>query len=133
MRYFRILTVLSLIFTFLSCKEEAHPEYEQFLIRIDSVKVPESIVTNKPFDIEFYGTVGTNGCYKFREFKTEKTESEIFVETWGQVNKSTGICPEVMVLLQGKKLNCTIERSGNYTLKVRQPDGSYLKKNIHVD
>jgi hypothetical protein len=38
-----------------------------------------------------------------------------------------------MVSLDGEELNYTIDESGNYLLKIKQPDNSFLEKQITVE
>jgi hypothetical protein len=129
------LIVLSCIIfgnTLFSCEEENKTDYKPYLIKIESIKLPEQINATEPFDIHFFGTVGTNGCFQFHEFKTETKDNNIIVEVWGRINNNAEICPSVMVYLEGKELTHTIQKIGNYTLKIKQPDGSYLVEQILV-
>ena len=74
-----VLTIffpILLIYILSACEKDNKPDYESFLIKVDSVHIPENIVTNESFDIEFFGTVGTNGCFKFSKFKIERLDNE---------------------------------------------------------
>jgi len=117
---------------FSSCEKEQVPNYEFFLIKVDSIQVPENIIANEPFDIIFYGTVGTNGCKQFSDFRTEKQNNDIMIEAWGKFDKNSNICPAVMVYLDGEKLNYLIKEKGNYTFKIKQTDDNYFEKQISV-
>ena len=55
------------------------------------------------------------------------------IEVWGKFDKNAKICPEVMVYIDGKKLNYTIRKPGNYTLKIKQTEDSYLEQQISVE
>lgn len=63
-----IFCLFSLLGLFSSCEKEAKSEYDSFIIYVDSVQLSDNISANIPFDIFFYGTVGTNGCYEFSHF-----------------------------------------------------------------
>ena len=104
-----------------------------FLISTDSIKIPERIVANTPFDILMFGTVGTNGCNKFSHFEVAKNSKEIKVEIWGEFKSYSGICPEMMVYLGGEKLNLRLDESGTYVLKIKQMNGTFLEKHIIVE
>ena len=65
---------------FFSCSKENEQVYDSFLIKVDSIGIQEKITAGEPFFIQFFGTIGTNGCYRFSEFKTEKQDSNIVVE-----------------------------------------------------
>ncbi len=117
---------------FSSCKKNV-ADYQYFLIKIDSVSIPESIFAKQPFDVEFYGYIGHNGCYSFSEFVSETQSKTIRVEAWGKLNLGSKICTDVMVGLQGEKLNIFINEAGSYKLLIKQPDGTFLERQILVE
>jgi hypothetical protein len=132
----KILAIASILIAsvlIISCEGDNKTEYKSFLIQVDSIAVPNSIAVNDSFDINFYGTVGTDGCFKFSHFKTDRSNNEILIECWGKVNTSAENCPTVMVFLDGEELSYTIDESGNYLLKIKQPDNSFLEKQITVE
>lgn len=116
-----------------SCKKEIDTEYNYFLIPMDSVAVPDTVKTNKPFDIAFFGLVGTNGCYSFSEFVVQKQDNEIKIEAWGKIKKGAQICPDVMVYLRGKKMNYSLSEPGEYRLKVKQDEDSDIQFPLVVE
>lgn len=124
---FILLCILS------SCEDEHELNYESFLIMVDSIQMSDKITINDSFSIKFYGTIGTNGCYQFLQFKTEEQEKNIIIEAWGKIDKNSNICPTVMVYLDNEKLNYLIKEKGIYTIKVKQPDDTYLEKQILVE
>ncbi len=130
----RIIIICSILLygIFSSCKKEQELNYDFFLIKVDSIQIPENIVANESFDIIFYGTIGTNGCKQFSEFRTEKSNNEIIVEAWGKFDKKSNICPEVMVYLDGEKLNYLIKEKGNYTFRIKQTDDNSFDQQISV-
>jgi hypothetical protein len=127
------LNSLMLLSFLSSCEDEDEPNYESFLIQIDSIQIPDNITINEPFDIRFYGTIGTNGCYQFSQFETEKQGNSITVKAWGKFDKGSSICPTVMVYLDNEKLNYQIKEKGSYTIKVKQPDNNFLEKQFSVE
>ena len=137
MRLFKTVTIIICSMLFLhilsSCEKENEPDYESFLITGDSVHVPENIFAHEPFDILFVGTVGTNGCKQFYQFKTESQNNNITIEVCGKFDKNAKACPAVMVYLDGKNFNYTIGKPGNYTLKIKQTEDSYFEQQISVE
>lgn len=122
--------LLSILF---SCEDKQEPNYESFLIKVDSIQHSENITINETFNIKLYGTIGTNGCNQFSHFKTMAQDNDIIIEAWGKINKNSNICPTVMVYLDNEELNYKIEEKGIYTIKVKQPDNKYLEKQILIE
>ena len=114
-----------------SCKHD--PDYHLFLIKVDSIQVPKTIASGIPFDITFFGTIGTNGCYSFSHFNQTLTGNEIMIEAWGKVEAKAFICPTVMVYLNGHKATVTIQTPGLYVLKIKQPGNTYLERQITIN
>lgn len=83
--------------------------------------------------MEFYGYVGHNGCYSFSKFILERQNNIILVEVNGKLNVKSGVCSDVMVGLNGEKLSYKIEQKGNYTLRIIQPDGTFLELPVLVE
>lgn len=135
MKKIRILIIAGLMI-FLSCyfsscqKDEV---YEYFLIQVDSVSIPETILANQPFELEFYGYIGHNGCYSFSKYVLEQQNKTIGVEAWGKLNVKSTICPDVMVGLNGEKLSLLLKETGNYNLKIKQPDGTFEERQFLVE
>ncbi len=137
MRTFKIL-LLTLVSGILSvslssCDDQRDFDYKYYLIRVDSVHMPQQITVKDTLSIEFFGTVGTDGCHSFSDFVTEKTDQTIFVEAWGKVVKGSLMCPTVMVFLDGETLEYTFEKPGDYTIKIVQPEGDFLVKQVTLE
>lgn len=127
---FSFLVVTSLLFkSFHSGPVELNP----FLVKVDSIRMPSVITANMPFDIEFYGTIGTNGCYDFLDFYQTQSDNEITIEVWGTVDSEANVCPAVMVYLDGRKKSVTIPKAGSYVIRIKQPRSLDIQKNITVN
>lgn len=124
------ITLLILGFMY-SCEDPNAPDYEYFMIKVDSVKIPEIILANETFEIQLFGLIA--GCSWFSEFKTEKQGENIIIEAWGKRNKNARICSGMIEYLQNEKLLYRFSEKGNYTLKIKQPDGTFLLKEILVE
>ena len=74
------LSSLILLSILSSCEDEQKPNYESFLIKVDSIQTPDHITISEPFDIIFYGTIGTNGCYQLSKFEIEKQGNNIIIK-----------------------------------------------------
>lgn len=115
-----------------SCTDKLTSQND-FLITVDSIHVPVTITSNTPFDIEFFGMVGVDGCYSFKVFNQIIKDNDITIETWGTYDSKAKVCPEVLVTLYGKKINMTIPYPGIYYIKITEPYGYPLVKQIIVN
>lgn len=132
--YKPLIKLLSLIM-FSSFLQSCHlNSYEAgtFLIKVDSIHVPDPIVSNTPFDIDFFGTIAGDGCHRFEYFQNSIIDNEISIEAWGYFDNRAGACPTVMVYLDGQKLSVTVPSPGIYTIIINQPDNTSLVKQITV-
>ena len=135
----KIKTQIICIFSFIilgfmfCCEDPNAPDYEYFMIKVDSVKIPEIILASETFEIQFFGFIAPSGCSQFSEYITEIQGENIIIEAWGKRNKNAGICPGIEVHLHDKNLLYRFNEKGNYTLKIKQPDGIFLLKEILVE
>lgn len=125
-----IFALLYLTGILTSCKETEN--YDYFLVKVDSVLIPEVIYANEPFEVMLSGVIGFNGCSGFERFITERQDSILIVEAWGKLRMNSNICPDVIVDLDRKRFKYTFDEEGTYALKFKQPDGTYLERQIVV-
>jgi hypothetical protein len=114
-----------------SCTNYPAP-LEDFLIKVDSIHLPNTFTSNIPFDIEFFGTIGFDECHSFKSFNQIINSNIITVEAWGTFDNKPDICPEAKITLDGHKLNMTIPFPGIYTIRIKEP-GYYLVNQIVVN
>lgn len=123
-----LITILSLI----SCNKDLSTGSD-FLIKVDSIKVPDVVTSSTPFDIEFFGTISYNGCVSFKTFNTIMNNKEITIEAWATYQKNDITCPDVMVYLDGQKLKLTISFPGSYHIIIKGPGGAVISRQITVN
>lgn len=137
MNVLRRISVISItlitIGLLISCENNDRPDFTPRLVQVGSVEVSNIIVANNPFDIKFYGLVGINSCSEFSHFETDKLNNEILIECWGKDYSSSAPCLDVLTSLKDQKLSYLIEESGNYLIRIKQPDDSFLEKEIIVE
>jgi len=127
-----LLVIITSCYLLISCHTESHTSYS-FLIKVDSIHVPQNITSKTPFEIDFFGFIGPDGCYSFKKFyQTMTSNNDIEVEAWGLYQTDSNVCLTVMVYLNGH-LNMTISAPGIYNLKIKQPDNNYLEKQLTVN
>jgi len=127
---FLLIGAFAICFIAVSCANKIS-SYDDFVIKVDSIHLPVTVAADSSFDIEFYGTVGFNGCVSFKTFDRTVRNNEITIKTIGTYSNSQ-VCPTVMVYLDGQKLNMTIPFPGVYNVKVVQPTGGSLSRQITV-
>ncbi|HUX59375.1 MAG TPA: hypothetical protein VMV77_20550 [Bacteroidales bacterium] len=130
--FFLFLMVITISFFLRSCLSEPY-SYQDFLIKVDSIQIPDTITLNIPFDIKFFGTIGFDGCYSFKTFNQTVIDNDITIETWGTYENINGTCPTVIVSLDGQKLNMTFHTPGIYNFNIIQPDNTSLVRQITVN
>lgn len=98
---------------------------------VDSISLPDTINVGEYLTIEFFGTIGPDGCFSFSHFKTVFSQSKIAIEVWGK-NSGESACSDVMVYLDGTTLQIEKMETGTYDVEILQPDGSVLNKLVVV-
>lgn len=114
-----------------ACENKA--DYKSYLVKVDSVQVPDIISSNNPFEIKFYGIISDNGCDSFTNFNVKEESNNILIEAWAKSDLNAFACPTVIVYLTGHGMTYTIPNKGIYNLKIKQPDNSYLEKQIMIN
>lgn len=129
---FLFIMSMTVCFITSSCLNDTYT-HNEFIIKVDSIHFPDTVKSNTPFDIEFFGTIGWDGCYSFSRFYQIINNNDIIVEAWGNYDNKDRKCPAVMVYFDGQKLNATIPVGGIHYIKVTQPDNSSLVRQITVN
>jgi hypothetical protein len=126
----KLLFILGLITSFAFCTKE--PAYKEYLIQVDSLAIsyPQTLLYSGLFEINVYGTISSNGCSSFSHFNISRQNQDVIIEAWKNVQVNATVCPTVMVYLNHKIFCNRDSLPENFTIKVRQPDGSYLEKTM---
>jgi len=128
-----IISAFSAIFLMLiSCHDNSN-KGNDFLVKVDSIRIPSVVNAGVSFDIDFFGTIGFDGCVGFKTFNRTIKGNEITVETWGTFNDFNGNCPDMLVVLDGQKLTMTIADPGTYKIMIKEPGNYALVKQIVVN
>jgi hypothetical protein len=131
-----ILTNLTFILIILgtswSCSKE--PVFKESLIKVDSINVeyfPTLLYPGDLFSVNLHGTISSNGCSSLSYCKFYIQNQDLIIEAWKKTEVSAGVCPAVMVYLNQSLIFSEKHLPENFTIKVKQPDGSYLEKQIN--
>ena len=127
-----LVIVIVIFIGLLSCHVDSSSSND-FLVQVDSFKVADAVTSATPFNVDFYGTIGLNGCYSFKTFNQVVKGNDITIEVWGTFDYKTGSCPEELVSLNGIKLNLTIPFPGAYRIIIKEPAGYSLVRQITVN
>lgn len=130
------LVLLAFFFLFISCEDDDSIviNTETYLIEVDNVEVPEFAETTLPIALDFYGTVGPDGCHRFSYFEYEFDGNDILIKCWGMRRVDPGIaCTANIVELNGERLSLRIDSAGQYVIKVIQPDLSVYEQELVVN
>jgi hypothetical protein len=130
---FNKLGIIFLIISGLFATCETKPENGYYLIEVDSISVPNDLFAGVPFEISFYGIISYNGCSRFSHFNQAQVGDEIIQEAWKEVDLQAIVCPTVMVYLNGQKLDYTVNLPGDYLIKIRQPNYTFMEKQIVIE
>ncbi|MCK4312043.1 MAG: hypothetical protein KAW88_04845 [Candidatus Cloacimonetes bacterium] len=124
-----IIILIGILFSIFSCTE---PDYESytFIIPVDSLLIPDSIVLNDTLEIRFFGTIGNNGCYSFEKFESIEQQTSIQLTAIGKFT-GAGVCTCVMVDLE-ESYFVTPSITGQYYIEVLQPDKTVLRDSVLV-
>jgi hypothetical protein len=106
--------------------------HQEFLVAVDSIHAPDTVNSNIPFEIEFFGTIGWDGCYFFSKFNQVMSGEDLQIEAWAIYDNHDRVCSSTEVSLDGQKMTATIPTPGTYRIKVSQPYYTHLIKQIIV-
>ncbi len=107
------------------------PNYTTFVMKIDSIQHPSSVLLGRKLDIKFYGTIGPNGCYTFSHFDPSLQGRNINVTVYGQHSDAT-TCDMAVSYLNGAMLSVSQLDTGRYIIHVSQPNPPDIFDTVYV-
>lgn len=127
---FGILCMISLY----GCDKELilDDSFDYYMVEVANIAFQETIFAGQEFNVIFFGTIGNNGCHSFSHFTLKQNDQDIEIEVWGKILKDADICTQNIVSLDNTIKKLTIENVGEYLLKIKQANGSYLEHQIIV-
>ena len=131
-----IFTALVLMFSLFiliwsGCKKDDDPEFQEFIIKIDSIVHADTINFGNDLSIKFYGLIGEDDCYSFDRLVTDYVPGELAVTSWG-IHTSSENCTPSTVYMNGAELLVSEIPAGNILIVAVQPDGSKIEQNVFV-
>jgi len=128
-----IIMMVLFAFSFWGCNPNNTdiPNYTTFVMRIDSIRHPSSIFMERNLTIQFYGTIGPDGCYTFSHFSPSMKNKNINVTVYGRhVDETT--CNDAISYLNGATLDVAKLDTGMYIIHVIQPSPPDIFDTVYV-
>jgi hypothetical protein len=131
-----IVSVLLLVVYFSTgCKKEEDTTNE-FLVKIDSIQMADTIDFGSALDVNFFGLIGTNDCYSFSRFEQVQAvvgdpDNSIRIQTYGKF-EDNGNCQPATVYMNPVTLQITGMFAGTFRVLAIQPDGTILTAVCYV-
>jgi len=125
-----IFSIIAVIST--SCKkDDPAPTQEYYVIQVDSIIHPDTIMVGDTLKIKFYGLVGENSCYQFAQWSNEFGIDYIQLTAMGlhYLNRN---CVDGVTYLNGAEYKLFGVPAGDYTIKIVQPNDSTMNSPLHV-
>jgi hypothetical protein len=121
--------VIALIFI-PACSKPHVPSVNYFLVRVDSISIPDSISQTDTLKIKLYGTIGNNGNYAFDRFEAERSAHNLSLTVWGKYTKND-YATQALVFLN-KEYPISTLYPGLFKINILQPDSTYLRDSVVV-
>ena len=125
-----LLTACATCIMLFSCNLDQNSSSNDYLIRVDSIHAPDTVVSNTAFNVVFFGTIGFDECASFKTFNRTDNGYDIGIEAWGTYNSTPAVCPPALVTLNGQKLSLTFPFPGVYRISILDPGAVTLVKQI---
>ncbi|MEX0684459.1 MAG: hypothetical protein WD267_01125 [Balneolales bacterium] len=133
-RQIEILAVILLSLTTFSCDlfNNDDDDDDVFLIEVESIAAPESVMLGDSVAVNFFGTIGPNGCFSFSHFEATDIENGIEIDAYGQYIHSR-VCAAVIVDLDGRAYYYVPETRGMKQVRVNRQNRDPLERVINVE
>lgn len=137
-KYILIITSILVLAVYLStgCKKEDDTNTE-FIILVDSLRMPDTVSFGSMLEIDFYGLVGTNDCYTFSQVKQLESTSvdpqnSIRFQLYGDY-VDNGNCQGGGVYMNPVTTTLSGMLPGTFAVLVQQPDGTVMTGFTYVE
>ncbi len=112
-----------------SCFKSDRVEY--YIVKIDSISVPDTITRKDTLTMKLWATIGYNTSYSFSHFEEKKTIHQMDLTVWGKHLLDVASL-DMVVKWRGKEYYIYPVFGLLFTIKIHQPDGSILQDTIYV-
>lgn len=119
-----------IIFCNSSCNKEESPG-EEYIIPIDSIIHPDTIIAGEKLSIAYYGILGTSDCYSFYRFDVNFDQDIINTTAIGLYTE-TEDCEDGIYYIDGEELSVHDLPEGDFSIIVNLPRSSTIEGKVHV-
>ncbi|MDA3942166.1 MAG: hypothetical protein PF694_01350 [Bacteroidetes bacterium] len=119
----------------LSCdKMGSQLENQAYVIKVDSIHMPDTVAAGASFTIHFFGIAGSDGCHSFKEFIVSEDSTQLNLLLKGNKIVSEDIaCTQALVMLDGLTYSHKFTLPGRYMIEVTNPGiSNFLRRPLVV-
>ncbi len=127
---FAALGLLVVFLTTIRCREP-QPRYDYFIIKVDSMNVPDSVSHNDSLSVRLFGTIGGNGAYSLDRIDTTCSGRDLDVTAWGRFDRQAENVVSWFVQLD-QSITFAPSAPGPVRIRVHQPDSTILTDSTTV-
>lgn len=114
-------------------ENEEEREVEFLVAEVDSIDTPDRIAPSDTLSVQFYGTVGPNGCYSLDRFDEKRSSGRLTVEPVVKHVVGEGIgCTMAIVPLEATYRAAPPFEEGELTIEVPQSDQADVTATVEV-
>lgn len=130
-----VLITLGFVISVSSCKKDESPTYTESVILIDSIVHADTVALGGTLSIKFWGFIG-DGCDSFSRFEDIPVDegenpNSFKIKIWRKTESGIA-CTEEIKNLNGAELTITGMLAGSFTIKVYQPDDSFIESEVFI-
>ena len=116
-----------------SCLVQLHCDqrYGYFVVRVDSLVVPDSLPHTDTLRIRLFGTIGGSSAYSLDRIDVEFGEHGVDLTVWGKFDRKAVVVFDLMVELR-KSYDVYPVAPGEFRIRVHQPDSTILSDSTTV-
>jgi len=105
--------------------DRSQPRYDYFIVKVDSLAVPDSFPHTESLRVQLFGTIGRNGAYTLDRVDAVRSERELNLTVWGEFDRRAKEVTQGFTRLD-RSYSIYPVTQGPFRIRVHQPDGSTL-------
>ena len=107
------------------------PKYDYFVVRVNSLAVPDSLPHTDTLRIRLFGTIGSSSLYTLDRIDSELRGHEIDLTVWGKFDREASYSWPMLNTLY-ESYDVYPMAPGEFRIRVRQPDSTVLSDSTVV-